>query len=475
MSSDYKYLVFSDRPTKLAGGRGFLSVRSIFRTVFQQEQADNGRSGILSLKQVRAPPGLNGLRTSILRMETKMASKLSAPIIAATVAASMAITPAAQAGSRGLGHWPRHSGRRRHGSSGPAGAQGLRRPGLAPVLAPRLRLRPAPVRRQPPPLAASRKSQLRRPPPPRPSRLRTPLSRTRMRPPTTTPQEGRKHLRRRALQHRSSDPGRHLRPFGRLDHRAAKTETATENVATAEVPGFHSDAGSEAEVKAEEPARRPARSMFRLSELRSRSAANLQPQFSSSNVRRAPSGPGAFFAGSRCPREAVRIIFPCPTRNSVEGGNFGTLRHEPRKIVLDNGLKTALRRSEKRRAQMTPKFIAIATVIAAAVTFSATAADAGGGVRLNFGVPLGNFTATPARGGGADLSNVYEQKAAARKAAAAREAELRAAAARRRRVSPRLRRPSRPRRLRRTRNRPKPPQRRLRSRPAPRRRAAAPL
>ena len=68
---------------------------------------------------------------------------------------------------------------------------------------------------------------------------------------------------------------------------------------------------------------------------------------------------------------------------------------------------------------MTPKFIAIATVIAAAVTFSATAADAGGGVRLNFGLPLGNFTATPSRGGGADYGDVYARKAASRKAAAA--------------------------------------------------------
>jgi hypothetical protein len=77
---------------------------------------------------------------------------------------------------------------------------------------------------------------------------------------------------------------------------------------------------------------------------------------------------------------------------------------------------------------MTPKIIAIATAIAAAVAFSATSADAGDGVRLNFGGPLGSFTATPSRGGGADYTDAYDRKGAARKAAAAaREAELIAA------------------------------------------------
>lgn len=49
---------------------------------------------------------------------------------------------------------------------------------------------------------------------------------------------------------------------------------------------------------------------------------------------------------------------------------------------------------------MASKLIALAATVMVSATL-ATAAQAGGGVRLNFGGPLGTFTATPAHGGGA--------------------------------------------------------------------------
>ncbi|HEX2840411.1 hypothetical protein [Hyphomicrobium sp.] len=48
---------------------------------------------------------------------------------------------------------------------------------------------------------------------------------------------------------------------------------------------------------------------------------------------------------------------------------------------------------------MNTKLIAIASAFVATATL-ASAAEAGGGVRLGFGFPLGSFTATPAQGGG---------------------------------------------------------------------------
>lgn len=49
---------------------------------------------------------------------------------------------------------------------------------------------------------------------------------------------------------------------------------------------------------------------------------------------------------------------------------------------------------------MASKLIALAATVMVSATL-ATAAEAGGGVRLNFGGPLGTFNATPAHGGGA--------------------------------------------------------------------------
>lgn len=48
---------------------------------------------------------------------------------------------------------------------------------------------------------------------------------------------------------------------------------------------------------------------------------------------------------------------------------------------------------------MHTKLVAIASALVAATALASTA-EAGGGVRLGFGVPLGSFVATPAHGGG---------------------------------------------------------------------------
>lgn len=48
---------------------------------------------------------------------------------------------------------------------------------------------------------------------------------------------------------------------------------------------------------------------------------------------------------------------------------------------------------------MRTRFIALASALVATATF-ASVAEAGGGIRLGFGVPLGSFVATPAHGGG---------------------------------------------------------------------------
>jgi hypothetical protein len=48
----------------------------------------------------------------------------------------------------------------------------------------------------------------------------------------------------------------------------------------------------------------------------------------------------------------------------------------------------------------TTRLIALASALVA-TTALASAAEAGGGIRLGFGVPLGSFVATPAHGGGA--------------------------------------------------------------------------
>lgn len=48
---------------------------------------------------------------------------------------------------------------------------------------------------------------------------------------------------------------------------------------------------------------------------------------------------------------------------------------------------------------MTTKLIALASALTASMLL-ASAAEAGGGVRVGFGFPLGSFTATPAHGGG---------------------------------------------------------------------------
>lgn len=49
---------------------------------------------------------------------------------------------------------------------------------------------------------------------------------------------------------------------------------------------------------------------------------------------------------------------------------------------------------------MTTKLVVLASILVATAAI-ASAAEAGGGVRLGFGGPLGTFTATPAHGGGA--------------------------------------------------------------------------
>lgn len=64
------------------------------------------------------------------------------------------------------------------------------------------------------------------------------------------------------------------------------------------------------------------------------------------------------------------------------------------------------------------KLIALASAVLA-TTVLASAAEAGGGVRLGFGFPLGSFTATPSHGGGG--SGGYS-KAAKRKAPVAHAA-----------------------------------------------------
>ncbi len=48
---------------------------------------------------------------------------------------------------------------------------------------------------------------------------------------------------------------------------------------------------------------------------------------------------------------------------------------------------------------MNTKLVAIASALVATTALASTA-EAGGGVRLGFGVPLGSFVATPAHGGG---------------------------------------------------------------------------
>lgn len=58
---------------------------------------------------------------------------------------------------------------------------------------------------------------------------------------------------------------------------------------------------------------------------------------------------------------------------------------------------------------MKTKLIALASALAA-TTALASAADAGGGVRLGFGVPLGSFVATPAHGGGASRNTPKVRK-----------------------------------------------------------------
>lgn len=72
--------------------------------------------------------------------------------------------------------------------------------------------------------------------------------------------------------------------------------------------------------------------------------------------------------------------------------------------------------------------LALTAALAATLSVS-SAAQAGGGVRLGFGFPLGSFTATPAHGGG--KSAYVGSSYAAKKAKAEARAEARAEAARR--------------------------------------------
>jgi hypothetical protein len=63
---------------------------------------------------------------------------------------------------------------------------------------------------------------------------------------------------------------------------------------------------------------------------------------------------------------------------------------------------------------MKTKLIALASALAATTALASAAdADAGGGVRLGFGVPLGSFVATPAHGGGASRNTAKARKAPA--------------------------------------------------------------
>lgn len=65
---------------------------------------------------------------------------------------------------------------------------------------------------------------------------------------------------------------------------------------------------------------------------------------------------------------------------------------------------------------MNTKLAALASVLVATAAL-ASAAEAGGGVRLGFGGPLGTFTATPAHGGGAYHRPKMKRKPAALEAA----------------------------------------------------------
>jgi hypothetical protein len=65
---------------------------------------------------------------------------------------------------------------------------------------------------------------------------------------------------------------------------------------------------------------------------------------------------------------------------------------------------------------MNTKLIAFSSVLMAA-TALASAAQAGGGVRLGFGGPLGTFVATPAHGGGSHQSPKMAKKAPVHQAA----------------------------------------------------------
>lgn len=60
---------------------------------------------------------------------------------------------------------------------------------------------------------------------------------------------------------------------------------------------------------------------------------------------------------------------------------------------------------------MNTKLLALASALTASVAL-ASVAEAGGGIRLGFGGPLGTFVATPAHGGGA---SGYQNKATAKK------------------------------------------------------------
>jgi predicted membrane-bound mannosyltransferase len=77
---------------------------------------------------------------------------------------------------------------------------------------------------------------------------------------------------------------------------------------------------------------------------------------------------------------------------------------------------------------MNTKLLVLATALAATATLS-SAAEAGGGVRLGFGFPMGSFTATPARGGSYAASPSAAQVMAAKKKAAMQAAAARRAAA----------------------------------------------
>lgn len=65
---------------------------------------------------------------------------------------------------------------------------------------------------------------------------------------------------------------------------------------------------------------------------------------------------------------------------------------------------------------MNTKLITLASVLLATATLASTA-QAGGGVRLGFGGPLGTFVATPSHGGGAYAKAAQKKKAHAQQAA----------------------------------------------------------